>query len=327
MITKINIQNFKGISNLAIDIPKDTKFIFVTGDNGSGKTTFLQAIKVGLLQNTMQRVDDYISKDCLIKIDASVLTYLAWDIQKSDIKEGSMAELIDSFCIRDFCNFDSLLITFNLLPNKEKYFGLIKEIIRNVLEVNDIVLDDNNCALYDNVAAFDLRIPQACILNIFINIIAGFTNDFNTQIDSLNNLKGIVILDNVDCGLHPKMQRFLIEKFTELFPKVQFVISTNSPIPLLGAPKETIIIKTSNSKDGITAEILDINFHGFMPNLLLTSPIFGFRNIAPKYASKKAILRTEYVYDELLLNDEVARRLDQRKDDYESVFDFEDFEN
>lgn len=55
--------------------------------------------------------------------------------------------------------------------------------------------------------------------------------------DDLSSLEGIVLIDEIDLHLHPKYQRLFVEKLTELFPKIQFIVSTHSSVPLLGAHK------------------------------------------------------------------------------------------
>lgn len=52
--------------------------------------------------------------------------------------------------------------------------------------------------------------------------------------DSDNPLegKGIVLIDEIDLHLHPKWQRKVVGKLRELFPNVQFVVTTHSPLVL-----------------------------------------------------------------------------------------------
>lgn len=54
----------------------------------------------------------------------------------------------------------------------------------------------------------------------------------------LSNIKGIVVIDEIELHLHPSMQADVLPKLIELFPKVQFIITTHSPIFLLGMDKE-----------------------------------------------------------------------------------------
>lgn len=41
---------------------------------------------------------------------------------------------------------------------------------------------------------------------------------------------GIVLIDEVDLHLHPKLQRTLVNQFTQTFPNCQFVLTTHSPL-------------------------------------------------------------------------------------------------
>ncbi len=53
----------------------------------------------------------------------------------------------------------------------------------------------------------------------------------------LSNIKGIVVIDEIELHLHPSMQADVLPKLIELFPKVQFIITTHSPLFLLGMDK------------------------------------------------------------------------------------------
>ena len=76
---------------------------------------------------------------------------------------------------------------------------------------------------------------------------------------------------------------------SELFPKVQFIVSTHSPIPLLGVkPNTAIVLTVRRSKTaGITAERLDddIEIGQLSANALLSSSIFNFKTIFARGAT------------------------------------------
>ena len=57
--------------------------------------------------------------------------------------------------------------------------------------------------------------------------------DLNKSIN-LNQIKGIVVIDEADLHLHSKLQREVLPKLFRLFPKVQFILSTHSPLVLMG---------------------------------------------------------------------------------------------
>lgn len=53
--------------------------------------------------------------------------------------------------------------------------------------------------------------------------------------------EGIIIIDEIDMHLHPKWQRILSEKLTEVFPNCQFFLSTHSPQVVSHVQEKSII--------------------------------------------------------------------------------------
>jgi len=51
---------------------------------------------------------------------------------------------------------------------------------------------------------------------------------------------GIVLIDEIDLHLHPSWQRMVIPKLREIFPNVQFIMTTHSPLVLQGVQRENI---------------------------------------------------------------------------------------
>jgi len=58
--------------------------------------------------------------------------------------------------------------------------------------------------------------------------------------DPLKEGGGIVIIDEIDLHLHPRWQRKIVRKLTETFPKLQFIITTHSPLILGSIRSENI---------------------------------------------------------------------------------------
>jgi predicted ATP-binding protein involved in virulence len=130
--------------------------------------------------------------------------------------------------------------------------------------------------------------------------------------EDFNDLEGIVLIDEIDLHLHPKYQKLFVEKLTELFPKIQFIVSTHSPIPLLGAPENSVIINVSRTREyGIKAELLDIDFSVLTPNAILSSPIFGFQDLIPESKSDDKMIRTEDTFQEVEFNDQLKKNINQ----------------
>ncbi|ULN99859.1 ATP-binding protein [Campylobacter molothri] len=79
-----------------------------------------------------------------------------------------------------------------------------------------------------------LSLGELTLLNLFINIVR-HTDSSNKSIDQL---EGIVAIDEIDVHLHSNLQSEVLPSLIKLFPKIQFIITTHSPLFVLGMQKE-----------------------------------------------------------------------------------------
>ena len=64
-----------------------------------------------------------------------------------------------------------------------------------------------------------------------------------------------------------------------------------------------------NKEEGITVHRINLDVSDLTPNLILTSPIFGFDNIFAETHQESQRIRTEDTMAEKSLNDQVMERL------------------
>lgn len=83
-----------------------------------------------------------------------------------------------------------------------------------------------------------LSTGQAMLFNMFISILRYADNNDINNTQHLNDIKGIVIIDEIDAHLHSNLLYEVLPKLIKLFPKIQFIISAHSPIFLLGMERE-----------------------------------------------------------------------------------------
>lgn len=132
------------------------------------------------------------------------------------------------------------------------------------------------------------------------------------EISDPSEFTGIVLIDEIDIHLHPKLQKNIVIQLTRTFPKIQFIASTHSPIPLLGAPRNSQLFRVERIRDeGVRVTRLDERLHlgDLLPNTILTSPIFGLDDIIPESHEDKKLVRIETTYSELEFNDQVKARI------------------
>ena len=79
-----------------------------------------------------------------------------------------------------------------------------------------------------------LSTGQIALFNMFSTIVRyADSTDLKKSI-SLNNITGIVVIDEIELHLHTSLQKEVLPKLIKLFPKVQFVITSHAPLFLLG---------------------------------------------------------------------------------------------
>lgn len=72
---------------------------------------------------------------------------------------------------------------------------------------------------------------------LFCSIIRAYETVTGQAVSSLDAIKGVVLIDEIDLHLHIRLQMDLIPKMVAMFPNVQFVMTTHSPFLVLGLTK------------------------------------------------------------------------------------------
>ena len=64
--------------------------------------------------------------------------------------------------------------------------------------------------------------------------------------EACSRTEGIVMIDEVDLSLHPKWQQHILTDLMEVFPRIQFIITTHSPQVVSSISRESLRILTGN---------------------------------------------------------------------------------
>lgn len=73
------------------------------------------------------------------------------------------------------------------------------------------------------------------------------------------DVPGVVLIDEVDAHLHPTWQTRIGQWFTTYFPKIQFIVTTHSPLICRGAEKGTIWRLPSPGSEGKPEEVTGLD--------------------------------------------------------------------
>lgn len=359
----LKLKNFREVHADISNIPPGTKWIFISGKNGFGKTCVLQGIFIGLfgskeenvtieedfdgkfwgcLENNIQHPDHkslldnrILIPDCVVAYGSSRLAIQAENESKNSIKGKSLTyySLFNPDGI--LLNIESELKNWYYRANNKELaetnpelaqklgrrFQKVKDLLLRLLpNLDDMVVDSTTNEIiyyekdeyqmrYEEQRSFDqLASGNRSIIAMIGDMLIRLYR--KQEVDNPWDLEGIVIIDELDLHLHPTWQKALPSILSKEFPKIQFIASTHSPIPYLGAPKESVILKVSRDKEqGIVVTKLDISPASLLPNSILTSPIFDFEDLIAESASDTNEVRTEDSYSEIVENDIIKERL------------------
>jgi hypothetical protein len=123
----------------------------------------------------------------------------------------------------------------------------------------------------------------------------------------LAEMEGLVLIDEIDLHLHPKWQLGLIPTLKRVFPKLQFIVTTHSPMILPGLSREEVVILGTDKEGNVVAqESLE------SPALLTGSEIyrtfFGIDRLHPSDLGE-ALRRYSFLIADPLRSDEEDKEM------------------
>ena len=353
-LSRFTISDFQGI-RLAEATNLEGRWIFLTGDNGFGKTSVLRALalalgdEVGLPvqwgpETVLEVTAWYVDESRVIRKTTKdqagtdnpfgpyVVGYGPGRLIAQPVGAQNRADGAPGHVDGLFAHALPLKSFDYELEQASKYntdqFGFLIDAIRTTTDgkIAGIEVDAKGVVWYLErlEAAEDSTTAASTARTRYDNLATGLRSLINLVADiyvrlaaaqegrSPRELLGIVFIDELENHLHPKLQRVLPAKLSEVFPRVQFVASTHSPIPFLGAPEDSVFLRVRrDATTDITVERVElgVKIATLLPDAILSSPLFGFEqqvsvwlpdirdiNPAPTYAEALVLAELAAAY-------------------------------
>ncbi len=291
---KIKIENYFTIKNVELT-NFNSKEIYLLGENGAGKTILLQNIlfqlkgtnffKTKKTTDVSQIIDVFKSEN--INYENKIFSdVLAYGVNRNNLSRGLkesfefMTLFSNEYKLRN--PIDWLIKIYNIENDPKTDTKIKKEdaikMLSDLLDGNvEIEVDSTNVKFTEKGKSIDFYSLADGYKSVFTWVMDMISRFSETQpyITKLQHFKGTVLIDELDLFLHPKWAYKIMAKLRGWFPRVRFIISTHSPVLILGASKDAIIYKVSKNENGETevSEPYEFkNYQNLTSNAFLTAP-------------------------------------------------------
>ena len=293
-IKNIHIKQVRHLKDINIPLEKeDYPHLMITGKNGSGKTSLLNAIadyieeiltnhdailKLKTVENAptigieeelsiYKKLHSHIFGNLAVEFD-NIFHIVRSPIQKNfiiafyeahrtikNLQEPinpTKPELQDKWGIKqtstqEFLNFLSDLKIQEALARNEKLekdANQIREWFVNFERLLGEIFQDKDLQLYFNYKDYSFKILTkgkefkftelsdgfAAVLDIVVDLILKMQH--KNQLTRAYECEGIVLVDEIETHLHLELQKVIMPLLTDIFPNIQFIVTTHSPFVL-----------------------------------------------------------------------------------------------
>jgi predicted ATPase len=98
----------------------------------------------------------------------------------------------------------------------------------------------------------------------------------------IDDIPGIVLLDEIDLHLHPEWQRIVVPTLARAFPKLQFIFTSHSPLIASTVKRENVFVTDVDESGAATIRQLEERLYGRSIEELLVSSYFGLTTTRPE---------------------------------------------
>lgn len=271
-ITKLTIDKVRHLKNISIPLSENQiKHLILTGKNGSGKTSVVEALAryldkifTGERENAFRNCQKELDIKLNNKIESIpeladkyhyILAYYdaARVFQAEQPRQIEKVKLEDYYGLTDFPRKEfvkyllDLKMTEALARNNNKtekadeiqtWFAKLEQLLKQIF-------DDKTVELEFDEETFEFHILQHGKEPFDFNTLSsGYQAVLDIILDIIMrmqnqtqrsfdfNLPGIVLIDEIETHLHLELQKNIMPFLTTIFPNIQFIVTSHSPFIL-----------------------------------------------------------------------------------------------
>lgn len=278
-ITQIHIDKVRHLQNITIPLSETKcKHLILTGKNGSGKTSVMEALKaylsiytgdsgtVNITQGVTAQFNDKESMQSRVYTGEYIFAYYEAErgYTAHNEKNVSKVDLKERYTIQEHPGQEFVKYILNLktvgamaeVGGKKERAEEIKEWFQRFDHVLQIIFDTPQAHLDFDIETFEFHIVvpgrepftfdtlssgYAAVLDIVVDLMMRMEKKAGKRYD----LEGVVLIDEIETHLHLELQKKIMPILTGIFPNIQFIVTTHSPF-ILNSIENTVIYDLAN---------------------------------------------------------------------------------
>lgn len=87
-------------------------------------------------------------------------------------------------------------------------------------------------------------------------------------VNVIDNTDGVILIDEVDLHLHPAWQHRILGDLQEIFPRVQFIVTTHAPAVISSAKSENLVILKNYEVLDANAEVYGNDVNSILQDIM-----------------------------------------------------------
>ena len=232
------------------------KYITKSQNRATIKTVFNKYEKTTTISDIQRTVDNDLYP-FVLAYGSNILTN--YDNKLNDVVKNLIDKNInDGFVTSIFQDYDSGFYNPKSIINELYRINTdrSRELIEIIIDTIEYFQDNFKLVLENNVYVFQDRNNTIFKLE---DLSEGYRSNILLITDivikilgvgeSLEDVRGVILIDEFDKHLHPKWQSNLVGKLQDKFPNIQFILTTHNPMSILDRePDEVTIIKNINGE-------------------------------------------------------------------------------
>ncbi len=320
-VKSVEVVNFRGIRSAFVEFPEqrtshtsEPGSIALLGENGTGKSTVLQAAAIGCLGYEKARAIGILADWCLrdnersghimvrffdtddvnvvefsntsrrlrgrTEVDVMVLGYGPYRLPA----RRELGEPKRRYQYRVHSLFDERHLVNGALGLK-KHFNAGDREADAVRSLNALLLNqararvtlDGRLVIEQNGHDRPMRYLSSGYKSI-VTLATDIMDVMYEVWDGATAGQALILIDEIDAHLHPAWRLRIVESLREAFPRAQFLITTHDPLVLRGLQREEVAILDNDGDQISVTKAAEVPIEGMSIDQLLTSELFGLES-------------------------------------------------